>query len=76
PHERVGREYGKDVEPIYPGDIGCYDLAYNPPLEAVDVQICMGGSFGFSILPVGFRGTLSNMMRLGLLYLGRFCSQN
>ncbi len=45
---RVGREYGKDVEPIYPGDIGCYDLAYNPPLEAVDVQICMGGSFGIA----------------------------
>ncbi|GAH36813.1 unnamed protein product, partial [marine sediment metagenome] len=35
-------------EPIYPGDIGCYDLAYNPPLEAVDVQICMGGSFGIA----------------------------
>ena len=46
--KKVAREHGKDVEPIYPGDIGCYDLAYNPPLEAVDIQICMGGSFGIA----------------------------
>jgi len=45
---RVARDYGKDVEPIYPGDIGCYDLAYNPPLEAVDTTICMGASFGIA----------------------------
>ncbi len=43
---RVARDYGKDVEPIYPGDIGCYNLAYNPPQEAVDTTICMGASFG------------------------------
>ena len=46
--QRVVRDYGKDVEPIYPGDIGCYDLAYNPPLEAVDTTICMGASFGIA----------------------------
>jgi indolepyruvate ferredoxin oxidoreductase alpha subunit len=45
---RVARDYGKDVEPIYPGDIGCYTLAYNPPQEAVDTCICMGGSFGIA----------------------------
>jgi len=46
--QRVARDYGKHVEPIYPGDIGCYDLAYNPPLEAVDTTICMGASFGIA----------------------------
>jgi indolepyruvate ferredoxin oxidoreductase alpha subunit len=45
---RVARELGKEVEPIYPGDIGCYTLAYNPPQEAVDTCICMGGSFGIA----------------------------
>ena len=45
---RVARDYGKEVEPIYPGDIGCYTLAYNPPQEAVDTCICMGGSFGIA----------------------------
>jgi len=45
---RVARDYGQEVEPIYPGDIGCYTLAYNPPQEAVDTTICMGGSFGIA----------------------------
>jgi indolepyruvate ferredoxin oxidoreductase alpha subunit len=45
---RVARDYGKEVEPIYPGDIGCYTLGVNPPLEAVDTCICMGGSFGIA----------------------------
>ena len=45
---KVAREQGKDVEAIYPGDIGCYNLAYNPPLEAADTTICMGGSFGIA----------------------------
>jgi indolepyruvate ferredoxin oxidoreductase alpha subunit len=45
---RVARDYGKEVEPIYPGDIGCYNLAYNPPQEAADTTICMGGSFGIA----------------------------
>jgi len=45
---RVARDRGKDVEPIYPGDIGCYTLAYNPPQEAVDTSTCMGGSFGIA----------------------------
>jgi len=45
---RVSRELGKDIEPIYPGDIGCYALGYNPPQEASDTIICMGGSFGIA----------------------------
>jgi indolepyruvate ferredoxin oxidoreductase alpha subunit len=45
---RVAREMGKDIEPVYPGDIGCYALAYNPPQEASDTIICMGGSFGIA----------------------------
>jgi indolepyruvate ferredoxin oxidoreductase alpha subunit len=45
---RVARDYGEEVEPIYAGDIGCYNLAYNPPQEAVDITICMGGSFGIA----------------------------
>jgi indolepyruvate ferredoxin oxidoreductase alpha subunit len=45
---RVARDLGKEVEPIYPGDIGCYALAYNPPQEASDTIICMGGSFGIA----------------------------
>ncbi|MFC1871779.1 indolepyruvate ferredoxin oxidoreductase subunit alpha [Chloroflexota bacterium] len=45
---KVARDYGKNVEPIYPGDIGCYTLGYNPPLEAIDSVICMGGSIGLA----------------------------
>jgi len=46
--KRVARDYGQDIEPIFPGDIGCYNLAYNPPQEAVDTTFCMGGSFGIA----------------------------
>ncbi len=46
--QRVAREYGEDAEPIYPGDIGCYTLALNPPQHAVDTCICMGGGFGLA----------------------------
>jgi len=45
---KVARELGKDIEPVYPGDIGCYALGYNPPQEASDTIICMGGSFGIA----------------------------
>jgi len=46
--KRVARDYGQDIEPIFPSDIGCYNLAYNPPQEAADTTICMGGSFGIA----------------------------
>ncbi|MCK5847830.1 MAG: indolepyruvate ferredoxin oxidoreductase subunit alpha [Caldisericia bacterium] len=31
---------------IYPSDIGCYTLGIQPPLNAVDTCVCMGGSIG------------------------------
>jgi len=46
--QKVARDYGKDTEPIYPGDIGCYTLGSLPPLEAVDTTICMGASIGIA----------------------------
>ncbi|MFO7773995.1 MAG: indolepyruvate ferredoxin oxidoreductase subunit alpha [Dehalococcoidia bacterium] len=46
--QRVARELGENVEPIYPSDIGCYTLGLNPPLQAVDTTVCMGGSFGLA----------------------------
>jgi len=44
--KRVARDYGKGIEPIYAGDIGCYGLAIYPPLETVDTTVCMGSGFG------------------------------
>jgi indolepyruvate ferredoxin oxidoreductase alpha subunit len=41
---RYQQETGK--EPVKTGDIGCYALGANPPLNADDVAICMGGAFG------------------------------
>jgi len=46
--EKVAREYGENVKPIYPGDIGCYTLGIAPPLQTVDTTICMGGSIGIA----------------------------
>jgi indolepyruvate ferredoxin oxidoreductase alpha subunit len=46
--KKVSRELGDSVVPVYPSDIGCYTLGLNPPLEAVDCTICMGGSFGIA----------------------------
>ena len=45
---RVARDYGKDIEPIYPGDITCATLGYVPPLEIPEFVICMGGSIGLA----------------------------
>jgi len=44
--KRVARDYGQGVEAVYPGDIGCYTLSYLPPIESMDVVLCMGASFG------------------------------
>ncbi len=44
--QRYQRETG--VEPVKTGDIGCYALSANPPLNADDVAICMGGAFGLA----------------------------
>jgi indolepyruvate ferredoxin oxidoreductase, alpha subunit len=42
------RRYQKEtgIEPVKTGDIGCYALGANAPLNADDVAICMGGAFG------------------------------
>jgi indolepyruvate ferredoxin oxidoreductase alpha subunit len=40
---RIKKETG--VEPIYPGDIGCYCLGANEPLNMVDTSTCMGSGF-------------------------------
>ena len=45
---RVAKDYGEGTEPIYPGDIGCYTLSYCPPIESMDIDICMGASFGIA----------------------------
>jgi len=45
---KVAREIGKDIVPIFPGDIGCYTLGNPPPLESNDITICMGASFGLA----------------------------
>jgi NADPH-dependent glutamate synthase beta subunit-like oxidoreductase/pyruvate/2-oxoacid:ferredoxin oxidoreductase beta subunit len=44
----AARRYQKEtgIEPVKTGDIGCYALSANPPLNADDVAICMGGAFG------------------------------
>jgi indolepyruvate ferredoxin oxidoreductase alpha subunit len=33
-------------EPVKTGDIGCYALSANPPLNSDDTAVCMGGAFG------------------------------
>jgi indolepyruvate ferredoxin oxidoreductase alpha subunit len=36
------------IEPVKTGDIGCYALGANEPLNSDDVAICMGGAFGLA----------------------------
>ncbi|HJX13981.1 MAG TPA: indolepyruvate ferredoxin oxidoreductase subunit alpha, partial [Dehalococcoidales bacterium] len=43
---RYQQETGR--EPVKTGDIGCYALAANPPLNSDDVAVCMGGAFGLA----------------------------
>ena len=42
--QRYEKETGKT--PVKTGDIGCYALGANPPLNSDDIAICMGGAFG------------------------------
>jgi indolepyruvate ferredoxin oxidoreductase alpha subunit len=42
--QRYEEETGKT--PVKTGDIGCYALAANPPMNSDDIAICMGGAFG------------------------------
>jgi indolepyruvate ferredoxin oxidoreductase, alpha subunit len=43
----VARKVKKDKgQRVFVSDIGCYSLAANPPLNADDIQLCMGAGFG------------------------------
>ncbi|MCS7139966.1 MAG: indolepyruvate ferredoxin oxidoreductase subunit alpha [Candidatus Nezhaarchaeota archaeon] len=48
----------KNVEAIYPSDIGCYTLGYYPPLEVVDTTLCMGAGVGLSCGLAKFSGKI------------------
>ncbi len=42
------KQAGKDMDIIYPTDIGCYTLGFLPPLNMGDFVICMGSSVSTS----------------------------
>jgi len=42
---KVKKELG---EKVLTGDIGCYTLGYNPPLNSFNLMCCMGGGFGLA----------------------------
>ncbi len=45
----VARKVKKDLgERVLTGDIGCYSLGLNPPLNAYDTNCCMGAGFGMA----------------------------
>jgi indolepyruvate ferredoxin oxidoreductase alpha subunit len=46
----------RKVEAVFPGDIGCYNLGYYPPLEVVDITLCMGASIGIATGLAKFSG--------------------
>ncbi|WP_457550768.1 indolepyruvate ferredoxin oxidoreductase subunit alpha [Archaeoglobus sp.] len=44
----VLRKIANETRCVFPSDIGCYTLGYNPPYRAVDTCVCMGASVGVS----------------------------
>jgi len=40
------KKLGKEKRLLRPSDIGCYTLGYQPPLNAVDTNFCMGAGIG------------------------------
>lgn len=38
----------RKLNPVMPGDIGCYTLGFMPPLSAVDTTVAMGASIGIA----------------------------
>ena len=38
----------RKIDPIIPGDIGCYTLGFMPPLNAIDTTVSMGSSIGIA----------------------------
>lgn len=45
PHRGFFYELGRRKNVVVAGDIGCYTLAFAPPYNAMDFNICMGASF-------------------------------
>ncbi len=45
PHRGFFYEVGRRKNLVVCGDIGCYTLAFAPPYNAVDLNICMGAGF-------------------------------
>lgn len=45
PHRGFFYTLSKNKNYVVTGDIGCYTLGYVPPLNCMDVCICMGGGF-------------------------------
>ena len=48
PHRGLFYELGKIKDVIAIGDIGCYALSGNPPLNAKDFALCMGSGFSMA----------------------------
>ncbi len=44
PHRALFAEL-KKLKPVVIGDIGCYSLAVYPPMESMDMLLCMGAGF-------------------------------
>ncbi len=62
--DRIIAKKGKDREPIFCGDIGCYTLGLNPPFNAQDTCIEMGGSIG---LANGFAKTVNDRIPIAII---------
>ena len=62
--DKVMATKGKDREPIFCGDIGCYTLGLNPPFRAQDTCIEMGGSIGMAN---GFAKTVANRVPMAII---------
>ena len=45
PHRGLFVEVGRRKNLVVAGDIGCYTLAFAPPYNAMDFNVCMGASF-------------------------------
>jgi indolepyruvate ferredoxin oxidoreductase alpha subunit len=48
PHVGFFYELGKVKDAVIIGDIGCYALSGNPPLNAKDLALCMGSGFSMA----------------------------
>ncbi len=69
PHRGIMHILGrKKKEIVTCGDIGCYTLGLQPPLDATDTTICMGGGFSAPIgLSVALKAAGDKRKAFGLL---------